>query len=386
VKVVITKGGELVDVIDTKTDKEIMLTLRSGVYELELKDAPGLKLDLEKATLRRGEKTLATIERVPKQADSGVPKRPNSVRNPTDKKFHILQRVQVAPWSGGSGAAVSPDGKYFAACREAANSSSVYVWDGKTGKLLHQWEGWSPGFSIDGKLFVYTQGGEFKIFDVATWKHSRSIRFPRPIWGHDHLPNSRYFMAWTADHQMHLLDLEDATVMRSWPYGINQHPRYGSIADGRNLLVKPEGERNYQVVSLCAEQPSDEFVHILGYDHIHQHFPIGKQAVVQEGERGAYYPVNVADGERSGTFAFRPHEDIGGNGQFVWRIGCAAYPDGTLRAFDHFTGEDLAILGLLYGETPSSIRLSPNGRFICLATHPSVYLLRLPDPQAKDKP
>jgi serine/threonine protein kinase len=64
VKVVITQGGKLVDVIDTKTDEQIRLTLSSGVYDLELKGAPkGLKLDIENAKLKRGETVLATITR-----------------------------------------------------------------------------------------------------------------------------------------------------------------------------------------------------------------------------------------------------------------------------------------------------------------------------------
>jgi WD40 repeat protein len=63
VKVVITKGGKLVDVIDMKSDKQIRLALRSGEYELELEGAPkGLKLDIKNAKLTRGETVLATIK------------------------------------------------------------------------------------------------------------------------------------------------------------------------------------------------------------------------------------------------------------------------------------------------------------------------------------
>src|SRR5262249_43421354 len=62
VKVVITQGGKLVDIIDTKRDKQIRLALRSGQYELELEGAPkGLKLDIENAKLTRGKETLARI-------------------------------------------------------------------------------------------------------------------------------------------------------------------------------------------------------------------------------------------------------------------------------------------------------------------------------------
>jgi hypothetical protein len=71
VKVVITRGGERVEVIDAKTDKQIRLALRSGDYELELEGAPkGLKLNINKATLTRGETVLATITVTPRPATS----------------------------------------------------------------------------------------------------------------------------------------------------------------------------------------------------------------------------------------------------------------------------------------------------------------------------
>ena len=63
VEVVVKQGGRVVRVIDTKTDKSI--TLRSGVYELELAgSSEGLKIDIEKATLTRGATVLAKIERL----------------------------------------------------------------------------------------------------------------------------------------------------------------------------------------------------------------------------------------------------------------------------------------------------------------------------------
>src|SRR5262249_29148716 len=68
---VIKQGGKVVRILDTKTDKEITLALRSGVYELELKGAPeGLKLNIDKATLTRGETVLARITRGDKPGDA----------------------------------------------------------------------------------------------------------------------------------------------------------------------------------------------------------------------------------------------------------------------------------------------------------------------------
>lgn len=69
VEVVVKQGGRVVRVMDTKTDRSI--TLRSGVYDLELAGpSNGLKIDIEKATFTRGETVLARIERVAKPSPS----------------------------------------------------------------------------------------------------------------------------------------------------------------------------------------------------------------------------------------------------------------------------------------------------------------------------
>ncbi len=63
VEVIVKKGGKVVTIIDTKTQKQI--ELKSGEYDLELRNADGLKLDITKANLTRGANVLATIERIP---------------------------------------------------------------------------------------------------------------------------------------------------------------------------------------------------------------------------------------------------------------------------------------------------------------------------------
>jgi hypothetical protein len=115
VKVVVTQGGKLVDVIDTKTDKQITLALRSGVYELELKGAPeGLQLNIDKATLTRGKQTLAKIEQVEKQPPEPV----GLVRRFEGHAGDVWAVV----WSGDARRAYS-----------AGDDKVIRVWDTQTG-------------------------------------------------------------------------------------------------------------------------------------------------------------------------------------------------------------------------------------------------------------
>jgi WD40 repeat protein len=66
VEVVISQGGEVVKIIDTKTGKHV--TLNSGDYELALKDGQaGLRISPDKMTLKRGKTVLATITRADKR-------------------------------------------------------------------------------------------------------------------------------------------------------------------------------------------------------------------------------------------------------------------------------------------------------------------------------
>jgi serine/threonine protein kinase len=71
VEVVIKQNGNVVRIIDTKTNKEVKL--ESGLYDLELGGkAEGLKLSLDKVTIRRGDTAVATVERRAKAVDEKV--------------------------------------------------------------------------------------------------------------------------------------------------------------------------------------------------------------------------------------------------------------------------------------------------------------------------
>src|SRR5262245_58992718 len=69
VEVVVRKGGEVVRIIDTRTDKSVTLRLRSGEYEVETKGGEGLTLGVRKMTLKRDDRVIAKIERVVKDEE-----------------------------------------------------------------------------------------------------------------------------------------------------------------------------------------------------------------------------------------------------------------------------------------------------------------------------
>jgi hypothetical protein len=130
VEVVVKQGGKLVRIIDTKTNRSI--TLHSGVYELELKDAgKGLKLNIDTATLTRGETVLATIERVPPGAAQAVTIKP---------LHHIRGAANLVP-------GVSPDGRYFLAVRP--EFKGFRVWNTESGEPARREVGAFARFTPD---------------------------------------------------------------------------------------------------------------------------------------------------------------------------------------------------------------------------------------------
>jgi WD40 repeat protein/tRNA A-37 threonylcarbamoyl transferase component Bud32 len=79
VEVVVSKGGEVVKIIDTTSGKHV--TLNSGVYELALKDGPErLTISPGKMTLKRGKTVLATITR--RKPDDPLAELPRAGRPP----------------------------------------------------------------------------------------------------------------------------------------------------------------------------------------------------------------------------------------------------------------------------------------------------------------
>jgi WD40 repeat protein len=224
VKVVISKGGELVDVIDTKTDKQIRLAFHSGEYELELKGAPeGLKLNIDKATLTRGKETLAKIERV----ETTPPEKVGQV--------HCFEGA-----AGLCGIAISPNGRYL-----LSTGTSIQLWDLHDRKYVHSFPGHSRvhavAFLPDSREFLScSKDGIMQHWDVETGKElHRADLGAADLDLYDVVvsPNGSLALAGgSVDKTVHLWDVKNWKEIRRFEGHTSNVQRVVFSADGRRAL------------------------------------------------------------------------------------------------------------------------------------------------------
>jgi WD40 repeat protein len=357
VEVVIKQSGKQVDVIDTKTKKSI--TLRSGVYELELKDAPkGLKLDVEKATLKRGEKTLATIERVPK---------PSPAKSTPEKALEVFRQGRdVIPVT--SGVDLSPDGRLLL----SMHWGEVRVWDVSSGKVVHKWEGWLGQFTPDGKKIVTTAppdpaGNDLRLYDTDSGELLR--KFGRHPTGHEYLRMSGDGLTVVTGDPKHVLRLWDFTtgdLLHSW---------------GPN-------EQGPGSVYTWGLKEVDVFVNRTGVA-VQYVLPGGRE--VMGPPEGRAFPIyEVTSGRRVRTASLegtRPIDHFDNKPGRGTRLPIAL-PDGTICVLDLFSGKEVARFSPA-NFPPKCLAISADGRFVaaCASNEKSdLVVWRLPDSPAKDKP
>ena len=218
VEVVIKQNGKEVRVIDTKTDRSI--TLHSGVYELELKDAgEGLKLNIDKATLTRGETVLAKIERVKPSADEA-------------KVGEVRRFLGFEPGDWVTRAEFSPGGR-----RVVASSALVRIWNAANGESVAVMGnpkpmGWGLALAPDGKTaYQSIDDGVVHVYDLETAKEVG--RLDAPGRGPTELELS-------ADGKRLLV-----TVLHVWKYRLYEVPggKELSLLDAVNAALSPDGAR-----------------------------------------------------------------------------------------------------------------------------------------------
>jgi serine/threonine protein kinase len=304
--------------------------------------------------------------------------------DPNDDRIHVLQRVPIPGKTNVAIATtVAPDGKRFAATFDKGGN---VVWDGQTGKELY-WPGnWLCWFSPDGQSLVAIQGNAgLTVHDAATGGRLRTFFLKAQIWAFEILPDSRHAVAYTADKQLHLCDLDTAKETHSWP---TDDFDFAATDDGRILLVKVSGDQVLHVWDVEHDRPSDRFAELTRYERVDRFLPGNRRAEVKDGDRA--YLADAADGRRGQAIPDHPQDppNVTGSG-WGYHFDCSrellGYADGRLALWDRLRGQAGASLQLPDGERllpRHTIRQSPDGRYACVASDRSVYLLRLPDPPA----
>jgi serine/threonine protein kinase len=205
VEVVIKQSGEQIDIIDTKTKKSIRL--RSGEYDLELKDAPGLKLDLEKVTLKRGKETVATIEKIAKPQPAGQQASQWTVAD-LPKKIGLIRSMPVR-WTNGYGPFISSDGRLFAI--PVVTSEHVQPFHPENYRI-HETVTGRLRMTVAGRVFsggIFLRGGKELLCSDELRRHTCA------------------FQVWDLESaQDHYLDLK---LAGDWPIALNLSP------DGKRL-------------------------------------------------------------------------------------------------------------------------------------------------------
>jgi WD40 repeat protein len=378
VEVVIRQNGELVRIIDTKTDKEVRLD--SGKYELELKGQPDdLKLSLDKVTIRRGETVVATVERRLKRVAAAAEPPAEVSRHAFDGSEGVPAHIYHVTFS--------PDGRYFLAAGDAGNRSPVRVYDGRTGKLVSQFapqeaEGWSAAsFSPDGTQVVSWGNGRLHLWAAATGKEIGKLEgHTGPVLSGVFSPDGKRIVSASWDKTLRIWDAATGKEL----HRLDKHTDgcVGLFSPDGDLVVSfsPDGtlrawdaQTGKEVWKQEGQLPPDD-LSLIVYGSV---FPSAGRQVLSFGGDGRIRVWETPTGKpvrelKAGADTQRTQPLPGGRQLASWG------KDKTLHVWDLTSGKEVRGLGLgedWQGE-PDSVAVSPDGRRVLTAHTDQTVRLR----------
>jgi WD40 repeat protein len=288
VEVVVRRNGRVVTVVDRKSGHKVRL--RTGEYDLGLKgERPGLQLDVGKVTIRRGERELATVERVKPPAEPEV--KP-AVDHPPGL---VLRRTGL----GGEVAkpALSPDGRYYAfgtaggewgelrdlrtgeeMCRFRTNGLMAFTGDGRhlvarvsgTQAVVYRvpdcrrvrvLEGsfglWDLYCSADGKRVLGVAAGNAftRVWDLK----SGTTESERPLRAYFSGDGTALVGFSGGGKEIQALDLESGRTLRRFSPRPDGEPVLALLAGQRELLVCNRTTRQAEIWDMATGKNSREF-------------------------------------------------------------------------------------------------------------------------------
>jgi serine/threonine protein kinase/WD40 repeat protein len=372
VEVLIKQGGKVVTIYDPKSKQKVLL--QSGTYEIELNgQVSGLKLDIDKATLKRGDVVVAKITRQPVVGAT-------STNSQAGKPTAVIPPTYVIPFKQGDRFGTldfSEDGRKVVATRSAVDLASVYATD--TGRFIREVpNAFIARFTPDGQHLITADYSVIRVVNLETGKVIRSFATTQRIYNLEVAKKGTTLCVYHPD----CLDAWDwekglrNTKLTSFEPDIDR----GFVTpDGKHFLHQKGSTGPVQAIDLSTGKPSNQYAAIKNVKEPILSFTTDAQQLIC-GAANYSTIFEVATGKK---LAAAPHTiplttpptATPASRRF---IGCTSNRY-TLGIYDTDRGikvEELQCPDIIEG--PHVAGLAPTGETAALGIGSNLYLWRMP--------